>query len=839
MAMNAVAMDAPSALGSGIEGQARWSLRLLGDFELSTLPSGEEVVVPGKRERVLLAFLALSPSYRQPRRKLATLLWGDATDETKLDNLRTCVWNLRRLLGDAGRRVISSEGRDIVLDATAFEVDVLTFRRLAARSGKAGMEAAASLYSGEFLDALGIESEEFESWRREEATRCRGQALDVLTRLMTQLAELEETEQAIEVGVRILRLEPLHEVTVRSLMRLYGESGRRGTAVELYRTLTDALRKELGAQPESETRAVFADISRGGEEWTRAPAIAHAMPPLHPANISLSQFTFPLGDRGPEGRKGDADSTRSESPLERHVAPVISAPRQAQTRKRGWILAGGLAAVIAILLYTQFAPSIGPKPTVGPATVVAAAPTSAIALAVLPFANLSNDPEQEFFSDGLTEEITSALSKIPDLSVVARTSAFEFKGQNRNIRTIGDQLGASHLIEGAVRRAGDRVRITVQLIQADNGVHVWNESYDRELTDVFAIQEDIATAIAGALRMPLGLAPGERLVSSRTNNPEAYNQYLRARTVYRTRAPGAVEAVITILEPVVALDTGYAPAWALLARAYGGTQSDKSERAAREAMRLDSRNAMAYAVLAGIQLRVGNFAAAEDLHKQALALDPDDPDVLDMISNRLAFFGHVKEAVRMREKLRTLEPFVPVYNYITAHIMLNNGQNHAAIAILEAAPAGNAGGGVGNRLVTLARAYAAEGRFGEAADTLLAIPELGQQSRQSIEEAARLLRSAPTKVSLPGALPAWDGELGFVYAYVGAPDRVLDHTERVAIRGLNPPAARYLWSSEVGPARRTDRFKALVRAARYVDYWRASGWPDHCRPMGADDFVCD
>jgi tetratricopeptide (TPR) repeat protein len=171
--------------------------------------------------------------------------------------------------------------------------------------------------------------------------------------------------------------------------------------------------------------------------------------------------------------------------------------------------------------------------------------------------------------------------------------------------------------------------------------------------------------------------------------------------------------------------------------------------------------------------------------------------------------------------------------------MLNNGQNQAAIAILEAAPAGDAGGTVGNRLVTLARAYAAEGRFGEAADTLLAIPEFGQQSRESIEEAARLLRSAPAKVSLPEALPAWDNELGFVYAYVGAPDRVLDHPERVAIRGLNPPAARYLWSSEVAPARRTERFKALVRAAGYVDNWRVRGWPDHCRPMGADDFVCD
>ena len=264
-----VAMDTASALGNGTEGRARWSLRLFGGFELSVLPGGEKVASPGKRERVLLAYLALSPNCRQPRRKLATLLWGDATDETALDNLRTCVWNLRKALGDTEHRVIASEGGDIVLDAAAFEVDALAFRRLAAQSGRAELEEAAKLYAGEFLDGLGIESEEFESWRRAEATRCRDQAIDVLTRLMTQLAECGETERAIEAGLRILRLEPLHEAAVRRLMRLYGESGRRGAAVQLYRTLADALRTELDAQPEAETRAVFAEIARGGEERTQ------------------------------------------------------------------------------------------------------------------------------------------------------------------------------------------------------------------------------------------------------------------------------------------------------------------------------------------------------------------------------------------------------------------------------------------------------------------------------------------------------------------------------------------------------------------------------------------
>src|ERR1700704_1658699 len=214
-------MATASALDNGTEGPARWSFRLFGTFELNALPGGERLVVPGKRERVLLAYLALSPNCRQQRRKLATLLWGDATDETALDNLRTCVWGLRKALGDTEHRAIASEGEEIVLDAAAFDIDALAFRRLAAQSERTELEEAANLYSGELLDGLAIENDEFESWRRAEATRYRDQAIDVLTRLMTQLCECGETERAIEMGLRILQLDPLHEPAVRRLMRLY------------------------------------------------------------------------------------------------------------------------------------------------------------------------------------------------------------------------------------------------------------------------------------------------------------------------------------------------------------------------------------------------------------------------------------------------------------------------------------------------------------------------------------------------------------------------------------------------------------------------------------------
>jgi len=166
----------------------------------------------------------------------------------------------------------------------------------------------------------------------------------------------------------------------------------------------------------------------------------------------------------------------------------------------------------------------------------AADPQGAISVAVLPFVNLSSDKEQEFFSDGMTEEITSALAKVSGLNVIARTSAFQFKGANQDMRAIGQALGASHLIEGSVRRDGNQVRITAQLIKANDATHLWTENYDRELKNVFTIQEDIATAIAASLRVPLGLKEGQSLVSNRAIDPDLYQAYLRAKARFRGRA---------------------------------------------------------------------------------------------------------------------------------------------------------------------------------------------------------------------------------------------------------------------------------------------------------------
>jgi TolB-like protein len=338
----------------------------------------------------------------------------------------------------------------------------------------------------------------------------------------------------------------------------------------------------------------------------------------------------------------------------RELAPADGAPAGAATTKLDYALIGALVVVIALVSYEQLTPTRASKASPQVQASASAVRTTAnslataISVAVLPFTNLSSDKEQEFFSDGMTDEISGALAKIPDLRVVARTSAFQFKGQNRDIQAIGQQLHTTHLIEGSVRKAGNRVRISAELVQADNGLQIWSNSYDRELTDVFAIQEDIATAIAGAFHMSLGLKSGENLVNSRTKNEVTYEDYLRAKALVRARGAGPAEAV-KLLEQAIARDPDYAPAWGLLGTAYYYTllnntvilsgaveparlivelSLSKAEAAAQRAIQLDPKATDGYLGLGHVQHARGKQLVATDLYLQPLVLDPGNPDAL-------------------------------------------------------------------------------------------------------------------------------------------------------------------------------------------------------------------
>jgi len=313
-------------------------------------------------------------------------------------------------------------------------------------------------------------------------------------------------------------------------------------------------------------------------------------------------------------------------------------------------------------LVSADAPYEPPAPDARGHALAAAAPAPRpLAVCVLPFANMSGDAEQEYFSDGISEDIITDLSKVSALSVVSRNSAFQFKGLHVDVRQVARQLGVSHVLEGSVRRAGARVRITAQLIEAAVDSHVWAERYDRDLTDIFAVQDDISQAIVAALK--LRLLPEEKTAITRrgTADAQAYDLYLMARqiSVGDTADERGAAAMVRLCERAVQIDPDYAQAWALMALAQTTLnirfQHPQSGVAAAErALAIDPDLAEAHAVVARHLAATGQPDAAQAALDRALALDPESFDVRAAAGFLYFREGRLAEAAAQYEKACSL-----------------------------------------------------------------------------------------------------------------------------------------------------------------------------------------
>ncbi len=260
-----------------------------------------------------------------------------------------------------------------------------------------------------------------------------------------------------------------------------------------------------------------------------------------------------------------------------------------------------------------------------------------ISICVLPFSNMSGDPEQDYFSDGVTEDIITDLSKIAALSVVSRNTAFSFKGKAVDLRQVAKQTMVSHVLEGSVRKSGNRVRITAQLIDASNDAHLWAERYDRDLDDIFALQDEISEAVVAALKLQLLPEEKKALEKRSTQNPEAYKLYLMARQFWLLDNERNNEVVIRICKHVVGLDPNYAEAWATMALAQWNLFAQTSmhledhEYAAQQALALGPNFPDSHAAVAAALRSKGDFSGALKACAIALKLDP-----LSYIANRMA-----------------------------------------------------------------------------------------------------------------------------------------------------------------------------------------------------------
>jgi TolB-like protein/Tfp pilus assembly protein PilF len=348
---------------------------------------------------------------------------------------------------------------------------------------------------------------------------------------------------------------------------------------------------------------------------------------------------------------GTGEGPRIGSVVDSPAALPPALPAPVPSRRAVYAaLAVTVALVVALAAFGRWhlLPGRSVAGSTGNAAVQSAPVATEKSVAVLPFIDMSEKHDQEYFSDGLSEELIDVLSRIPNLRVPARTSSFSFKGKSATVGDIGHALGVTHVLEGSVRKSGDRVRITAQLVRTDNGFHLWSQSYDREMRDVFAVQDDIANAVAEQLKIAL-LAPAD--TGKQTSNSEAHNLYLKARYLMGSDAVADLQQAVNLYQQAVQLDPGYAQAWAWLAYAYirqiaQGSEVDapamhqKTMQAAQRAIELDPSLPEGYSGLATATMQFEHdWPGAGRALEKASSLDRNNPMVT-------AIQGHLGAAVR-------------------------------------------------------------------------------------------------------------------------------------------------------------------------------------------------
>jgi len=479
-------------------------------------------------------------------------------------------------------------------------------------------------------------------------------------------------------------------------------------------------------------------------------------------------------------------------------------------------------------------------------------------IAVLPFTNLSGDPAKDYFSDGMSEELLNLLARVPGLQVASRTSAFAYKNRNVDIREVGDELGVETVLEGSVRQAGEQVRITAQLIDTETGFHLWSETYDRKMSDIFKVQDEIAGAIVDKLRIEL--APKDQQLAQRAKAPtqdvEAYELYLQGRAIWKKRGEKNLRGALELYQDAVARDPAFARAHAAIASAYvvlpGYTQADDdqeelfklAESSARQALTLDPNIGEAHAVLAQINAERGDLLDAESGFFFAISLEPNEATPHHWYSLLLARVGRMQEALKQAQKAWTLDP--------TSAVIASN----LAGAYLQLARYDEA-----SRYTQMARDLGLDrdktsgldaeiamhkGQWEQAKELLVAQASLPPEIRPFIGPYVDAVRDPAKRPAAIAEMRKLDPKIAKQtdligpYLQLGAVDEVYDTLFEALDRDDRSWATEWdfehVWNEDGRKFRADPRFARLAQRIGILDYWKQYGFPDSCE-TGQDTVV--
>ena len=509
---------------------------------------------------------------------------------------------------------------------------------------------------------------------------------------------------------------------------------------------------------------------------------------------------------------------------ESEIDPADSIAHHTGRKLDKWIIAV-LAVAVVLLLTNTFVwrRGAGLHPSATDA-VDALANIPAKSIAVLPFVNMSGDPKNDYFSDGITEEILNALAQVPGLKVAARTSAFAFKGKAEDLRKVGDILGVATVLEGSVQKSGDDVRITAQLIDTRSGYHLWSEKYDRKLTNIFAVEDEISKAIADKLQVQLAGGSGSTLVAQMTSDPRAHDFYLRGLTLLAARS---VAEAIDAFQRAVAIDPNYAQAWAALAEAeallpeyqLGEVQAAnaRSLAAAQRALALDPDNSLAYVTQGMVYTNQMRWADADRAFRRALVLAPGDAEAMDQYAQFLFGVGQLEAGLAEIERALQRDPLSGVGGAVRAENLLAFHRNDEALAQIEGTLATHPDNLLAHRVASLI--YIALQHYPQAEAQMRWIGEnLGNGSvagpllvRGIADPSLRARAVQELEISPALAGIRRDAIVHALFlARLGERERALALLEGFAFNG-DSTTPELLWGPSFDPIRNDPRFKAVLK----------------------------
>lgn len=594
-------------------------VRVLGGFELSGA-GGADLTLPGRKLRALAALLALPPSLGWPREQLMALLWSDREEEQARGSLRQALAELRRVLGE---RALLADRETVAFDPAAVQVDAAEFAALS----KIGAWAdAAALYRGDLLDGVSLPDGAFSEWLLVERTHLH----DLAVRALASLLATQTGDAALATAQRLIQFDPAREETHRALMRLHAERGDRAAALRQYQLCRDRLQREFGVKPEPETERLYRELQASAKHLS--PDAANGPPPTPAATAEPAE-----------------------------AKPTTRAVTTQQPHQRLWWAAAAFAAAVGAVIGWWRPWDAAPPAPAGPPS-----------LAVLPFDNLSDDPQQAYFADGIADDLMTDLSRVNGLTVIGRHSTFAYRGKDVDVREVARELGVRYVIEGSVRRAGDQVRINVQLVDAATGSQQWAERYDGSLGDIFALQDQVAGAVVNAMALRLSAGEQQALARHETAVPEAYDSFLQGWEFYRRATPSDLLNAIPHFQRAIELDPAYGRAHAALAmiyfqaydQAWAGLldmSANDAYRRARDhlAVAKKSPTSMSHQVAGNMSRERGWYEDALREFDAAMALDPTDSWTHAYAAYALVWAGRPAEAeTRIGEALR-IDPQPP------------------------------------------------------------------------------------------------------------------------------------------------------------------------------------